>query len=64
MEAAFALFASTLSNLINSIGYILMKVGLLKCEDGQNKPFYKRWQYILGFSFIALGAFVAVGNFI
>ena len=62
MDAALALMASTLSNLINSVGYILMKVGLLKCEDGTNRPFYKRWQYIVGFSFIALGAFIAVGK--
>ena len=60
-SAAIALTAVTLATYINSYGLILMKVALIKSESEKKVPYF-RWQYILGFGFLILGAFIAVGK--
>jgi hypothetical protein len=61
-SVAIALAAVTAATFINSLGFILMKLALIKAETDKSRYFFLRPQYLVGFSFLILGALVAVGK--
>jgi hypothetical protein len=62
-SVVIAIFFLALGAFINSLGLILMKIGLItKRGDHPPKKLFKNLKYIAGLSCITMAGFILVGN--
>ena len=62
-SVVIAIFFLALGAFINSLGLILMKIGLItKRGDHPPKKLFKNFKYIAGLSCITMAGFILVGN--
>jgi hypothetical protein len=62
-SVVIAIFFLALGALINSLGLILMKIGLItKRGDQPPKRLLKNYKYIAGLACCSMGGFILVGN--
>ena len=61
-SAAIALAVVTFATFLNSLGFICMKLALIKSETDKSRSAFCRPIYLAGLSLLILGAAVAVGK--
>jgi len=63
-SVVIAIFFLALGAFINSLGLILMKIGLIS-KNGKAPPkkLFKNIRYLVGLSCITMAGFILVGNF-